>query len=164
MVLSFLSCERKLEPPKINFDPKDTPEQESWNSTVTFSYSGNVKAILKAGHIAIFRTKSLTIIDSNAIVDFFRKGTHVSTLSAKRGVVIDSTKDIEVYDSVVVINDSGHILKTEKLFWKSKTQRVSSNSFVRIKTHKEEIEGYGFESDQNLSDYTIYKVTGIFDK
>jgi LPS export ABC transporter protein LptC len=160
----FYSCEEKLEPPKTNLKSDQIPNQESWNSTVVFSDSGNIKAVLKAGHISVYNEKSNTLIDSGAIVDFYKNGLVVSTLSGKRGKVLDATKDIEIYDSVVVVNKEGSILKTQKLFWNNKLQKVSSDVFVSIVTPRERIEGIGFESDQNLKDYTIFKVTGTFGK
>lgn len=162
LFFSFLSCENKLEPPRTDLNSEEIPDQESWEPTVVFSDSGTVKAILRAGHIAVFNKKGYTLVDSNAIVDFYSNGQIVSTLSGKKGIVIDSTKDIEMYDSVVVVNKEGSILKTEKLIWNNKTQRVSTNAFVNIKTPNEEIEGNGFESDQNLKNYIIYEVTGTF--
>ncbi|MBN8571587.1 MAG: LPS export ABC transporter periplasmic protein LptC [Ignavibacteria bacterium] len=50
------------------------------------------------------------------------------------------------------------------MLWKNKTQKVYSDVFVRITTPKEIIEGVGFESDQNLTNYKIYQVSGVFDK
>jgi LPS export ABC transporter protein LptC len=158
----FVSCEDKLEPPKTNYKSGEIPDQESWNSTVVFSDSGNVRAILYAHHISVYNDRAYTLIDSGATVDFYKRGEKVSTLTGKRGKVLDATKDIEIYDSVIVINKEGNILKTDKLFWNNKLQRVSSDAFVKIKTPKENIEGIGFESDQNLKDYTIFKVTGTF--
>ena len=158
------SCDSKLEPPKINMGTDSAPTQESWNSEVTFSDSGNVKAVLKAGHISAYSTKAYYLIDSNAKVDFYKLGKIVSTLTGKRGKVNDITKDIEIYDSVKVVNTEGVSLTTQKLLWKDKTQKVSSDVFVRIITPKEMIEGIGFESDQNLKNYVIYKVTGTFSK
>jgi LPS export ABC transporter protein LptC len=128
-----------------------------------FSDSGYVKAILRAGHIAVFNNKGYTLVDSNAVVDFYNiNGEKVSTLHGKKGKVFDRTKDIEIYDSVVAVNQEGSVLRTEKLLWNNKSQRVSTDVFVNIKTPNEEIEGIGFESDQNLKNYTIYKVTGTF--
>lgn len=160
----FFSCENKFEPPKINLNANEIPEQESWNSTVSFSDSGFVKAVLKAGHISVFSKKGFTLVDSGAIVDFYKKGEKVSTLSGKRGKVLDPSKNIEIYDSVVVVNKEGSILQTQKLLWNNKSQRVSSDVYVKIKTPKEEVQGIGFESDQNLKNYTIFKVTGTFSK
>ena len=158
------SCENKIEPTRTDLKSGEIPDQESWTSTVSFSDSGSVKAILKAGHISVYNSKAFTLIDSGAVVDFYKNGVKVSTLTGKRGKVLDATKDIEIYDRVVAVNNEGSILKTSKLFWNNKYQRISNDVYVKIITPKEEVEGIGFDSDQNLKDYTIYKVTGIFSK
>lgn len=156
------ACDNKFVPPKTNLNSEDMPEQESWNSSVAFSDSGKVKAILRAGHIMVFNKKGYTLIDSGAKVDFYRDKVLVSTLTSRRGKVLEPSKNIEIFDSVVVINKEGSILKTQKLFWDNATQKVSTDEYVKIKTPKEEVEGTGFVSDQNLKNYTIFKVTGTF--
>ncbi len=163
-IFLFSSCENKFKPTLTDLNLEDNTSQESWNSTVIFSDSGNVKAILNAGHISVYTLRGYTLIDSGAKVDFYKNDKKVSTLSGKRGKIDDKTKDIEIYDSVVVINSEGSELRTQKLFWNNKTQRVSSDEFVRIKTPNETIEGIGFESDQNLKNYKIYRVSGTFIK
>ncbi|MBI5403884.1 MAG: LPS export ABC transporter periplasmic protein LptC [Ignavibacteriae bacterium] len=160
----FSACESKVEPPRTDLKSGEIPDQESWKSSVAFSDSGNVKAILNAGHISVYNSKAYTLIDSGAVVDFYKAGEKVSTLTGKRGKVLDATKDIEMYDSVVVVNKEGSVLRTSKLYWNNKLQKVSSDVYVKITTPKEDIEGIGFESDQNLKNYTIYKVTGVFTK
>ncbi|MBP9191081.1 MAG: LPS export ABC transporter periplasmic protein LptC [Ignavibacteria bacterium] len=162
MVTSFISCEDKFKPVQTSESTDDLPSQESWNSTVTFSDSGKVKAVLKAGHILVYSKKGFTLIDSGAVVDFYKDGEIASTLSGNRGKINDKTKDIEMYDSVQVVSKDGSELKTQKLLWTNLTQRVSSDVFVSIKTPTETIEGIGFESDQNLKNYKIYKVSGTF--
>lgn len=164
LLIIFSACETKMAPPKTDLKSGEIPDQESWKSSVVFSDSGSVKAILNAGHISVFNSKSYTLIDSGAVVDFYKNGEKVSTLTGKRGKVLDVTKDIEIYDSVIVVNKEGSILKTSKLYWNNKLQKVSTDVFVKITTPKEDIEGIGFESDQNLKNYTIYKVTGVFSK
>jgi len=164
MIVLISSCGEKIEPAKTEYKKGEIPDQESWNTTVTFSDSGLVKAILRAGHISVYNSKGYTLIDSNAVVDFFKKSENVSKLSGKKGKIFDATKDIEVYDSVVFSSKDGSILKTEKLYWHNDSQKVTSDVFVSITTPKEHIEGIGFESDQNLNNYTIYKVTGTFSK
>ena len=51
LYLFFKGCSNdKIEPPKIDINSTDSiPSQESFNTTVTFSDSGRVKAILTAG-------------------------------------------------------------------------------------------------------------------
>lgn len=164
ILISISSCSEKFKPAQTNLTSSDIPSQESWNSNVIFSDSGNTKAILNAGHISVYSTKNYTLIDSGATVDFFKNGEKVSKLTGRNGKVNDVTKDIEIYDSVVVVNYEGSELKTQKLLWNNQTQRVSSDVFVSIKTPTETIEGIGFESDQNLKNYKIYKVSGTFAK
>lgn len=163
-IFVLFSCENKIEPPRTNLKSNETPDQESWNSTVVFSDSGNIKAILYAGHISVFNSKAITIIDSNATVYFYKQNEIVSKLIGKRGKVFDTSKDIEIYDSVVVTNKDGNILQTQQLYWNNRLQKVSSDVYIKITTPTEVVEGIGFESDQSLKNYTIFKVTGTFSK
>lgn len=156
------SCDDKFKADNTDVNSSDVPSQESWNSTVIFSDSGKTRAVLTAGHISVYSTRGYTLLDSGTKVDFYKDNVKVSTLSGKRGKVDDKTKDIEVYDSVKAVNNDGNELTTNKLFWNNKLQKVSSDEFVRIKTPGETIEGIGFESDQNLKNYRIFKVSGTF--
>ncbi|MBI1803053.1 MAG: LPS export ABC transporter periplasmic protein LptC [Ignavibacteriae bacterium] len=139
----------------------DIPTQESWNATITFTDSGRVTGILHAGHIAMFSDKRSTLLDSSITVDFYdRQQRHTSILTAKWGRVNDVTHDFEAHDNVVVVSDSGTTLRTEELFWNNRTQKVTTTAFVDIKSPAEHLQGHGFESDQSLNHYTIFKVTG----
>ena len=63
-------------------------------------------------------------------------------------------------DSVVAINDSSNIkLETDELMWCKKDEKIISDKFVRITSDEEIIEGYGFESDQQIKNYVIRNVT-----
>lgn len=162
LVLSLSSCDDKFKPTQTDLNTAEIPSQESWNSTVIFSDSGQTKAVLEAGHISVYSLKGYTLIDSGAKVNFYKDGEVASTLKGRKGKINDKTKDIEIYDSVSVVNTEGSELKTQKLLWNNVTRRVSSDEFVSIKTPAETIEGIGFESDQNLKNYKIFKVSGTF--
>jgi len=158
----FQSCEEKLKPP-ITIFPEGTemPDQESWRSTIVFTDSGRVKAEVQAGHIRMFDDRKETFLDSGIVVDFFGKdGLHTSKLTAKRGKVNDLTKDLEAFDDVVFVSDSGTVVRTEYLFWDNGTKKVRSDKFVTVTSPKERLQGYGFEADQGLKNYAIYRVSG----
>ncbi|MFI5144979.1 MAG: LPS export ABC transporter periplasmic protein LptC [Ignavibacteria bacterium] len=158
----FESCSsNKVEPVKTDMVSGDSiPNQESFNATVTFSDSGRVKAVLKAGRIRVFTKFNYTLIDRDALVDFYKAGVYSSTLTGKRGKIFDATKDVEVYDSVKLVSVDGSVLTSNKLYWVNKTQRIKSDEFVHIVTKTDDISGYGFEADQNLKNYVIRKVSG----
>lgn len=165
LISLFVSaCEDQFKTEQSGVLLNDAPAQESWNSKVYFSDSGKTKAVLDAGHISVYSNKGYTLIDSGAKVDFYRNGQIVSTLTGRSGRIDDKTKDIEVFRDVKVVNNEGSELTTQKLFWNNKTQKVSSEEYVKIKTPTESIEGIGFESDQSLKNYRIFKVSGTFAK
>lgn len=153
--------QRKLTPPRGGIDGTGLPDQESWQSHITFSDSGRVKAVVEAGHIRMYDERHETLLDSGVVVDFYdSRGLHSSRLTADRGRVDDATKDLEAFDNVVFTSDSGTVVRTEYLYWENARRKVRSDRFVHVKSAKEELQGYGFEADQNLKNYVIYRVSG----
>ncbi len=51
---------------------------------------------------------------------------------------------------------------TEQLFWDQRSQRVYSDSFIHIERQDRIIEGYGFNSNDRLTEYQVNRVSGIF--
>ncbi len=162
LLVAGTGCEEKLKPPIVGAGMgKDSPAQESWNARITFTDSGKVTAILKAGHIAMFPEKRYTLLDSGIVVDFFdEQERHTSVLSARWGRVNDVTHDFEAHENVVVVSDSGSTLKTQELYWVNAIRKVQTPAFVDIASPTEHIQGHGFESDQGLKRYTVFRVTG----
>lgn len=161
-VLILAGCGDKSRPPVLPSQPgRDAPDQESWSATITFTDSGNITGILRAGYIAKYLSDKFTILDSGIVVDFFNeRHEHTSVLTARRGRVNDVTNDFEAKGNVVVRSDSGTVLKSEELNWNNKRERIHTEAFVEISSPTEEIRGIGLESDQGLKHYTILKVTG----
>ena len=95
-------------------------------------------------------------------MDFYNDNqVKTSTLTAKRGRVDENTNNLYAIDSVVAVNDSGVVIKTDEMMWRNNDRKIVSDKYVTIVSPKEKIEGYGFESDQNLRNYVIYDITYI---
>lgn len=140
----------------------EMPAQESWHSTITFSDSGRVKAVLTAGHLQVFTEAKETVLDDRIKVDFYDQNEkNTTTLTALKGRVDDATQNLYAKDSVVVVNDSGIVIRTDELMWRNSDRKIVSDKFVTIESPKEKIEGVGFESDQQLRNYVIYNITYI---
>jgi LPS export ABC transporter protein LptC len=161
-LLLVMGCgEEKVKPTVTQLQQQSLPAQESWNSTVVFTDSAQVKAVLWSGHIAMYSTEHITLLDDSVRVDFFdEQGRHTSRLTAHRGKVDDQTHDLEAYENVMVLSDSGTTLKTDRLFWDNATRKTHTDAFVDIVSPREHIMGHGMESDQALKNYRIFKVTG----
>jgi LPS export ABC transporter protein LptC len=154
-------CEQKGRPTIVPILQSRPPSQESWQSTVTFSDSARVKAVLWAGYIAVYGDQRQTLLSDSLHVDFYNEQQiHTSTLTARRGIVNDQTRDFEAYEHVIVTSDSGTTLKTDRLFWDNASRKIHTDAFVDILSAKEHIMGQGMVSDQSLKNYKIFRVTG----
>ncbi len=164
--LLFISCVKKIQPTVLgNVQGINLPTQESWNSTITFTDSGIVKAILYADNIQTPGGSTQKIMKGNIIIDLFdENGKHSSTITSERGKANEDTYDIEVEGNVIVTSDSGVVVRSEKMIWNQQRQRVISETNVHISSLTEIIRGIGFESDQYLRDYKVFQVSGITTK
>lgn len=157
----FYSCGDNIKPTVLDKANYNYPEQESWNSVVIFSDSGITRAVLSAGHLMRFEGSSKTLIDQNMKVDFFDlNGEKTSTLTANSGWADESADDLFASGNVKIVSTNNVTIETEEINWKNSTQKIYSEKFVKIISPTEKLQGFGFESDQHLSNYKIYKVSG----
>lgn len=159
----FAGCSEVKVKPTVNssLQVSKLPAQESWDDTVFFSDSGKTKAVLFTNHLMMYDQPQETLLDTIKVNFYNQYGKVATILTADKGKVDDITKDLYAIDSVVAVNDSGVTLRTQELIWRNKDKKIVSDKFVTIVSPKEKIQGYGFESDQNLSNYTIYNITYV---
>lgn len=144
----------------------DGPDQEGWNSRITVTSNGRVAAVLQYSHMEKYSKRRETKFDGGIVVDFYNtEGKHTSNLVAERGLLREETNDVEAMDNVVAVSDSGITLRTQRLRWDNSRQKIVSNDFVTITTASNDtLYGQGFESDQNLRNWSIRKPSGVTQK
>ncbi len=59
-------------------------------------------------------------------------------------------------------NLEGDRFETDTLYWDEKAERVYSEAFMRITREDQVLTGIGFESNQNMTKYRIYRPQGSF--
>lgn len=163
LVIFLNACEDKIKPAVLSeVDSKTLPQQESWNSTVTLTDSGRVKAVIRAGYIRVFEDPRRTLLSEGVVVDFYSdEGIRNSVLTSREGSVNDLTNDFEAWGDVVVVSqEDSSRLRTERLYWDNRRQLIHTPEFVSIVSPKEKIQGTGFEAEQNLNRYRIFRVSG----
>ncbi|MFZ9943462.1 MAG: LPS export ABC transporter periplasmic protein LptC, partial [Bacteroidia bacterium] len=72
----------------------------------------------------------------------------------------EKSQMMEAFGNVEVVNFKNEKLNTEYLVWNEMTKKISSNEFVKITTTDKIIFGTGFESNQDFTNYRIFKITG----
>lgn len=159
-----LACQTPKDRPAIQtkYIGEDYPIQETWDGVVTFSDSGFIKAKLTFKHSSQFKkgTPEDRVLDNGLQVDFFNKeGKRTTVLTAKRAI-IRPNNDMEAFEDVVIKSEDSTVVETEYMKWLNNVKKIYSDKFVTITKPTEVIRGYGFESDQNMTNYRIFKVSG----
>ena len=160
--LLFVGCEEKTMPSvSSTLDSRTLPQQESWNSTIVVSDSGRISAIIVAGYICVYELSQQTLMSQGVKVRFFnREGKQTSVLTSDEGTVDEVNNNLEARKNVVVVSSDSSRMTTEQLFWDNQRQLIYTPLYVQIKTVKEKMQGHGFESDQSLKNYRVFRVTG----
>ncbi len=160
-VLVAGGCEEKLKPSVLpGIDPASLPQQESWNSTIVLSDSGRILARIRAGYVQKYDATQETNMSQGIVVYFYNEqGQQTTTMRANRGVVNERTYDLRSEGDVVVVSDDSTKLRSERLFWDNGRRLIHTPEFVSVTSLREQVQGQGFESDQRLRNYKIFKVT-----
>lgn len=85
-----------------------------------------------------------------------------ASIKADTAYYYEKKKLWELRSNVSIRNLKGDKFDTELLFWDEKKEEIYSDKFIRIEQEDKTITGYGFESNQELTEYQIRNTTGIF--
>ncbi len=160
--VSISACENdKNEIARVSANGDDANEQIKGLETL-YSDSAVVRVRVTAPLLKkATRPKATTELPKGLLIEFFdEKMQPSSRLSAKYAIHYELEKRWEATNDVVVVNEKGDQLNTEKLVWDERKELLSSDQFVKITSAKEIIMGKGFEANQDFSKYRIFNVTG----
>ena len=103
------------------------------------------------------------LLTGNVVADFFdENGNHMSILYSDSAIINEISNNFQAFGHVQVISDSGLVLTTSEIIWDNRYKMVVSHDSVMFTTENlDTLYGVGFESDVDLSHYTILKPTGV---
>ena len=166
----FLTCitgctvpEKEPQHPVSRSSERNLPAQESWNVTLILSESGRQQASIHAGHAAEYHEegKKRTVADKGITVSITdRQGGRQPTIMTAGRAVIHDNQDIEAFDNVVIRSGNGTVVRTDSVIRTDADHMLRSKAFVTIERPGETIRGNGFESDDNMKQYRIFKASG----
>lgn len=85
-----------------------------------------------------------------------------ASIEADTAYYYDKQKLWKLMGNVFIQNLKGEKFNTELLYWDQNRKKVYSDKFIRIEQPDRVITGRGFESNQEMTVYTIRKPEGIF--
>ena len=162
-VLPFASCENDIR--RINAIThvnKELPAERGRDVKILYSDSGIKTCEITASVMQHYMTaKPYVEMPEGVIATFYNAdGGTRSRLTADYAVKREQEKLFEARGNVVLINEKGDRLNSEKLIWDDARQKIHSDQFVKITTSDEIIYGQGFESNPSFTRYRIFRIKG----
>ncbi|MBN2520023.1 MAG: LPS export ABC transporter periplasmic protein LptC [Bacteroidales bacterium] len=163
--LLLLSCENDIEVINTITATSDVPKQTADSIEIIYSDSAIIQLKIFASKLEYYQKEednSYIEFPKGILVYFYRYDQTIrSKLTANYAIYYEPKKLWEARNNVVAINEDGEILNTELLFWDEEKEIIYTNKFAKVKDQNSEIQGEGFESDQNFTNWEFKKVTGI---
>lgn len=144
----------------------DGAPMEQYGVTINYSDSGISRIIVQAGvweDYSSLKENPRQIFSQGFDVQVLdNSGTVTGNLKAERASRQIENQLWTLMGSVEVHQLNGNALFTESMEWDRVQKVFRSESEVRIVDKGEEIRGKGFEAKEDLSQYTIFAVSGHF--
>ena len=157
------SCqENDMAKVKAMFNEKDADVELADSVRFTYKEGEYARAIVTGKTIKRY-TKSQNKLEfpDGLLVRFFEQLNLISVLKADYAENNDAEQTIKVSGNVYMENARYEILETKSLIWNMRDKKVFTDQPIKIKTPDNIIYGVGFDANEDFSNYTIRRVTGI---
>jgi LPS export ABC transporter protein LptC len=144
----------------IKFDPETTPSMITDSVTTLISDSGITRYKLVADNWQVFDK-------AKDPYWYFPEGIYLerfdSLFEVEAKILADSAWNYtdkrlwRLKGNVDIRNMQGEMFLSDELFWDQKEQRVYSDKYIQIKRGDTELKGYGFESNQEMTEYRVFR-------
>lgn len=166
MFVIFPSCSGKDKNLVDAITERDSlPSMKSLGVTTLISDSGITRYKIITEEWSIFdkKTPPHWAFEKGVYLEKFDSLLHIdASIKADTAYYYEKEKLWELRSKVHIQSQRGDKFDTELLFWDENKKKVYSDNFIRIEQEDKTITGYGFESNQELTDYVIRNTTGIF--
>ena len=163
--LSVLSCENSISDIENLSDVvDDLPASTSKNVKIQFSDSAITKINLYAPVLDRYLNSEIpyNLMKEGLRIEFLNSlGEIEAQVKCNYAVHYPKRDILELSQDVEIFNIDGDLLNSEEVIWNSKTQKISSDNFVKITTANEIIYGDGFIANQDFTNYQISHIKGI---
>ncbi len=141
------------------------PTMRTYGVTTLISDSGIIsyKIITEEWDIYNRPDFSQWAFEKGVYLEKFDTLMHVTaSIKADTAYYYDKKKLWELRSNVHIRNLAGDKFNTSLMFWDEDAKRIYSDKYISIEQADRQIVGYGFESDQSLTNYTIRQSSGVF--
>jgi LPS export ABC transporter protein LptC len=131
--------------------------------TTLYSEDAKLKIKIEAAQQQVFANNDVYYPKGIRISMYNTQGFKTTDLKADTGRYEYSTQQYKGIGNVIVTNlEQQQTLYTDELLWWQGRKEITTEKAIRIITPKEQLNGIGLVSNEEFSQYTIKKPTGIF--
>ena len=140
-------------------------ENEIENPEIIISRESTLIVKAKSKHLIKDGNKD-ALLTGNVKADFYNDlGEHVSILYSDSARINQRINNLHATGNVHVESDSGFSLYANKILWDNQYKIIESKDSVMFTTTQgDTMYGVGFESDMDLTEWKIYKPTGVLQR
>ena len=164
LVLIFVSCSNDPKLVQEFVFSEVLPIEKIEGAEMLHTENGKLKVKIVATTIERFNNQEPQLVFSNHLVVYFYNDSALvqSTLQAEYAEINDEKKLMIAKENVILTNIAGKKLESEQLIWDENNNKIFTDKKVKITTGKEVIEGEGFVSNPDFTEYSISKIHGTF--
>ena len=166
MLLLFSSCGGRKKVMGAAINNRDSlPVMATYKVTTLISDSGVTRYRVNTDEWLMYDKKipSYWAFEKGIYLEQFDSLLNVdASIKADTAYYYDREKLWKLIGHVDIKNLKGERFNTELLYWNQATQKVYSDKFIRIKQPDRSITGDGLDSNQQMTNYVIHNMEGIF--
>ncbi len=166
MLLLFSACSGGKKKLGAAITDRDSlPVLDTRGITMLISDSGITRYRIKTDLWLIYDRKSPSYwaFEKGLYLEKFDSLFHVeASVKSDTAYYFDKQRLWKLKGHVLIKNLKGEKFRTELLYWDENSQKVYSDKSIRIEQSDRIITGKGFESNQQMTIYTIHKPEGVF--
>lgn len=161
MLFFYTACgSTETETVDIQFDPETTPSMTTDSVTTLISDSGITRYKLVADVWEVFdkAEEPFWYFPGGIYLERFDSLFQVeATIYADSAWNYTDKRLWRLKGNVDIRNMQGEMFLSDELFWDQKEEKVYSDKYIEIKRGDTELKGYGFESNQAMTEYRVFR-------
>lgn len=164
LCICFFSCESNASTEiKYKYDKETMPTVSTHNDTMYISDSGRIRFKVMAETMLIYDQASepYYLFPDKAYMEQYDSLMNIiTTVKADSVWHFERKKLWKLKGNVDIVNSEGATFNSEELFWDQTKDKIYSDVYVVInEPYKAVMKAYGFESNQNMTEYTYHRAT-----
>lgn len=165
-ILSFASCDkgRKVDI-AASINPKKMPSMTTKEVVTFISDSGIIQYKIKSPVWYVYDERDTpywSFPKSLYLEKYDRNYKVIASIACDSAKYFKNQHLWRLDGNVELHRAPKDVFLTQQLFWNEREHKLYSDSFIHIETATHILEGYGFISNDRVTEYTIRKPSGVF--